>query len=292
MTLFRIQSKHFMFAFLQRCNNFLKNLALIIFMMCCFVPTWVIGQEQDIKLLEEIKRAYEALNYAEAEIKATAALENYQRFTPTQLTGLHKTLGLIYYSDNREELAQRHFQSALTLNPQLQLDSLMVSPKIVKFFEAIKFERHSQANDRVDVQPQIRYILVKDKRPGAATRSLVLPGWGQHYRGSKTKGWIVTAFWGTGIVGYLTTSLARNSARDKYLAEQNPVKIESRYSTFNQLHKVRNGFFFVAASVWVYGIFDALFSGTNSHGVTPNYGFMLYPSATKGMSEIRLSIPF
>ena len=108
-----------------------QKLTFLILLIVFFnFPQAVLAQTNSTMLLKEIQKAYNELNYTEAEIKAKSALESYQDFTSSQLTEVHKTLALIYYSLNRSTESRRQFEVALSLNPELKLDPLFVSPKI------------------------------------------------------------------------------------------------------------------------------------------------------------------
>lgn len=218
----------------------------------------VLGQDQnDTALLREIEQAYNELNFTEAEIKAETALENHERFNADELTQIHKILGLIYFSQNREAEARTEFENALSLNSELELDPLMVSPKIMEFFKQVKTD-FIKEQENTDAASRVRYVLVSDSRPAAAMRSMVLPGWGQLYKEEKRKGIVLMSLWTAGVVGSVVTHIARNDARDDYLAARNPDEIESRFDRFDTFHKLRNNLVLFSAGVWLFSYFDAI----------------------------------
>ncbi|NIR50890.1 tetratricopeptide repeat protein [candidate division KSB1 bacterium] len=222
------------------------------------IPYLAFGQTSEEQLLQEIRKAYQELNYAEAEIKATTALDQYQRFTPVHLTEIHKILGIIYYSQNKPEQARVHFQNALSLTPTLTLDPLYVSPKILDFFKKVKARHAEDGRDTDEVRTNVRYVLVEDPRPAAAIRSMLLPGWGQLYKGETTKGRVLIALWGVGVIGSVTAHFKREQAQDSYLSETDPQRIESRFNTFDSFHKLRNNLLLFSAGVWLYSYLDAI----------------------------------
>ena len=224
---------------------------------------WVLAanahaQSRPTELLQEIRTAYNQLDYAQAEARALAALETYQAFSVAQLTEIHTTLALIYYTQNRIADARAHFVSALNLTPDLTLDPSLVSPKIVRFFEQVKEELQAQNQSADRPEAEVRYVLVQDPRSTAALRSMLLPGWGQHYKGEHRKGWIVVGLWSVGLVGTVTAAILRADAEKRYLDATDPDEIEARYTAFNTWHKVRNSLLAFTAAVWAYGFFDAL----------------------------------
>lgn len=253
------------------------------------------AQNHQSELLSEIRRAYEKLNYAEAEIKALSALKEYRRFSPAQLTEVHKILAIVYYSQNKTNEARTQFESAVSLNPDLTLDPMLVSPKILRFFEEVKgqmfgLEDRLRSNDA----PEIKYILLEDPRPAAAMRSVILPGWGQRYKGENRKGIILTSLWAAGLAGSVAVYVARDNAKDKYLAEGDPSKIESRFATFNNLHKLRNNLALFTASVWLFSYLDAFLrkapSADGLHHPPKRTSFA--PSMSPGQAHFSLQFRF
>lgn len=230
--------------------------AVAIFVLA--LATTARSQTPEKQLLRDVENAYKQLNYSEAEKKARAALEDYQRFDADELTELHKILGIIYYSENRVAEAKTHFQSALDLTPDLALDSLLVSPKILRFFNSIKAEWQALGEHLGSDVATVRYVRAQDPRAGAALRSMLLPGWGQVYKGEPGKGHLLMAAWGVGVIGSIAAHVARNNAHDAYRSETDPDQIESRYQTYNTYQKLHNGFLIFSAGVWLYAYFDAL----------------------------------
>ena len=219
------------------------------------VPAW--GQENDAPRLDAIWEAYQQFEYDAARALARAALDAYEG--PEDLAEVLVILGLISYSENRELEAELQFKEALRLNPNTHLDPLLVSPTIREFFEEVK-GRMEQAGTDETLDPGVvpRYVLVPDRRSEAVLRSMVLPGWGQLYKGDRTKGIVLLGVWGFTAAGSLTAHLRRQQARDDYLAAITTEEAIDRYDTFNQRHKLRNALLISAASVWIVSYVDAL----------------------------------
>ncbi|MDQ7039984.1 MAG: DUF5683 domain-containing protein [Rhodothermus sp.] len=209
------------------------------------------------QLLQTVWQAYQALEYDRADSLARHALTDYTRFTPDQLVALHTVLALVAMSRNEPTEARRHFEAALSLNPELQLDPVLASPKVRDFFEQIRQEMQ-RLSPRTTAETTIRYVLRPDPRPEAALRSLLLPGWGQRYKGQHRKGWILTGSWGLLLGGSLTTHLQYKRAYNRYRRETDPTRIETRYRTANRWFKTRNGLLIGLTAVWAYSYLDAL----------------------------------
>ncbi len=208
-----------------------------------------------------VETAYEALEYAQAEALARQALARPEAFTGAQLVRLHTALGLILYARNDALGAAEQFRAALSLEPGLTLDPVLVSPVTLAFFEETKstFLRERAGDARP--APATRYVVVRDTRPGAALRSLALPGWGQRSRGERTKGWLITAGWATAVGAGIAAHVQRDRARTAYLEETDPERVEDRYRTYNNWHRLRGGLFVAAGAVWAASVVDALARG-------------------------------
>ncbi|MFQ5709400.1 MAG: hypothetical protein ACE5HO_18230 [bacterium] len=252
------------------------------------------SQSREDNLLQEIQNAYTQLNYQEAEIKAKAVLENYNRFSPKQLTEVHKILGIIYFSQNKVEAARQQFENALSLTPDFELDRLFVSPKIVAFFTQVKKQFRAEKDLGGPSKAQVRYVLIEDSRPAATLRSMFLPGWGQLYKGDKTKGRILMALWGVGVAGSIIAHVARQNAEDRYLAETNPARIESRFNTFSRLHKLRNNLLLFSAGVWVFSYLDAILRGKPQHVTASqsNQSILILPTLSSEQARMFVLLRF
>lgn len=242
-----------------------KNISFAVALTFLVFPyAALFAQQESSKTVEQIREYYDQLLFAEAEKQAQEALKKYENFTPGQLEEIHKILGLIYFSQNKPTQAREQFENALSLNADLKLDPLYVSPKILEFFDSVKRDWLA-AKKEEEQQVSVRYLVVEDTRPAAALRSMVLPGWGQFYKGEKKKGIVLSTLWGVGVVGTVLAHIARNNAEDDYLAETDPQKIGSRFSTFNNYHKLRNSLAAFSAAVWVVSYLDAILSRSHSH---------------------------
>ncbi len=207
--------------------------------------------------LDAIWEAYQQFEYAAARELAKAALDAYD--DPANLAEVHVILGLISFSENRALEAHLQFREALRLNRNVELDPLLVSPKILDFFEEVRAGL-AQAGEQERLDPGVvpRYVLVPDRRVEGTLRSMVLPGWGQLYKGERTKGVVLLGVWGFMAAGSLTAHVLRQQAQDTYLEAGTSEEALDRYDTFNRRHKARNALFLGAAGVWFISYVDAL----------------------------------
>lgn len=235
-------------------RDFFKIYILIFALTNIFVNK-VFSQNQAQQMIKEIIKDYNALNYQQAAQKAKQALINYHQFTPPELVELHKYLALINYAQGKIDESKKNFEAALSLNPDLVLSPLYVSPKIIEFFNKIKAELNSEAGKIEELS--LRYILVRNKKFNASLRSIVLPGWGQIYKGEKKKGIVLVSLWTSSVGGLLVTHLKQSKAREVYLDAKESDEIESKYNDYNNYYKARNYLAIFSLALWLYAHIDA-----------------------------------
>ncbi len=176
-----------------------------------------------------------------------------------KLIEVHKYVALSLYNIGKQDSSRAHFYSLLSIDPDFELDPVKTSPKILSFYHNIK-ENFLKDNDNKIALPYKSYIFVEDIRPKAALQSLILPGWGQYYKGQQNKGYLFSgAFLGAALSTAITFSLEKN-LKDKYLKEDNPLKINGRYSDYNNMSKTRRISQYTAIGIWVLSVTDALFT--------------------------------
>lgn len=102
----------------------------------------------------------------------------------------------------------------------------------------------------------------------AGLRSLILPGWGQRYRGRKTRGNVISAAAGVFAIGWALADRSYQSALDLYRrtseldlnlpsrtgGPDDPNPFEERYSRVESRATRARAMGVALASVWVYGI--------------------------------------
>lgn len=235
----------------------MRRLVLVL----AFAAVPVAAQPVDpADLVRAMRDAVARLDDATAEARAREALARYEALTPDQLVEVHSTLGILLHARNEAIEARRQFEAALSLRPDLTLDPLLVSPKTVDFFDEIRAEVAPVSGEPTRGSA-IRYVRVEDPRPGAALRSLAVPGWGQFEKGDRGRGLAFTTAWGVGLVGTLGAHLARADARRAYLDAETPEEATVLYPAYNRWHRARAGFAIGTGVVWAAAVVDALATG-------------------------------
>lgn len=215
-----------------------------------------VAQTSNPIMLEEIETAYRRIEYERAEFLAREALQNYGQYTVAELADIHTILALIAYNRGQLEAARRQFISALQLSPSLELDPALVPPKIVSYFEDLKTELI--AGNAFPTEAALRYVLVTDPRVDAALRSMVIPGWGQYYKGQDRRAGLFAGLFGLTAGGAIFYHFKMESARDRYEDAVSVADAERLYGTYNRYYRTQNGLAQGALVVWVASYLDAL----------------------------------
>lgn len=128
-----------------------------------------------------------------------------------------------------------------------------------------------------------------------AWRSVILPGWGQLHKGSKTKGALVMS----GVVAFAGGIIVTENLRTSYLKkikethDINAIKTYAKKS--DDMQNIRNICIGGAIAVYLYNIIDAAAaSGAKRVLVTPKgqRGFSLQPALTRDMGGLSLTYNF
>ncbi|MDZ7410000.1 MAG: DUF5683 domain-containing protein [candidate division KSB1 bacterium] len=238
--------------------------------------------QTNTQAVSEMRNAFQQLNYAAAKKAGERALQHWQRLTPQQVIEVHQVLAVIAYSEGDFFEAKSQFEQALSLAPDLKLDSLYVSPKIHQFLDQLKA---NLALGNGHSSGTIRYLVIPDVRPQAALRSLVLPGLGQLHKNQTSKGRLLMAGAGAGVVLTAALHLRREKARENYLSAATIAKAETTYRRYNTLNRARNLSALLTSGIWVYSFFDAL----ASPAAQPPPAVSLLPLPTTGKIVAGLS---
>ena len=259
-------------------------------LVACGVPSPVAAQPA-ADVVGEVRAAYQRLDYDAAQARARAAIEG-EDLRLDQRVELHTILALIAFTRNELDEARRHFGLALDLDPGLALDPLLVSPKIVDFFDEVKRDRAPRAGSTAG-EAGLRYVVVRDARPEAVLRSMLLPGWGQLYTGDRTKGWVLAGLWGAAATSGTYAHLRWVDARRAYLDEQDLDRIDPRHATSDAWFKARNNLALAAAGVWLVSYVDALLDRNDPAAtLARRRGLRLAPTPADGSIQLSLRLRF
>lgn len=214
-----------------------------------------LAAQETLPQVADIQRAYDSLKFEEAEALANQALAHAEAYSPADLVQIHLLAAYLGFAQKRSAAARQHFESALSLQPSLTLDSLLVSPRIVRLFEQVKNEYRVGL---VSGAPTVKYIVVQDQRLAGLRRSLVLPGWGQRHLGRPVAGWIYTTGFLVALGAGVGLQVLQEQAHDRYRNAATPADIAAAYDRFNRRYWLRNAVFASAAGIYAVNVLDLL----------------------------------
>lgn len=237
-----------------------------------------------------VRQAYEKLDFDLALARADSIIQFGERYAPEELVEVHTLAALVHIARNQPTAARPHFLSALSIDPDLTLNPTIASPQALELFRLAQEETRS--SQTASTSSTIRYLRVYDPRPSAAYRSMLVPGWGQLYKGQRTRGYTFMGLWVATAAGTLTAHIIRNDRRQSYLNETNPADVQDRYDEFNRWHKARNNLAIGAALTWVVSYLDALiFEGPRQPRSGPSLGLSYHASPGPAAPWVNLRIP-
>lgn len=106
--------------------------------------------------------------------------------------------------------------------------------------------------------------VVLRSRGGAVYRSLILPGWGQHYNLQPVKGIIYSSATALIFGSAILFHVQGLSKLDEYKKETNPVATEKLKKNAEERWEIRNLAIYTGAAFWAWNILDAYLFGYDS----------------------------
>lgn len=196
-----------------------------------------LAQNASGTVADSVRALYQSLEHDAAEVLAREAIEGEAFASIDELADLHFFLGLVRFIRSDSLTARADFETVLSLEHEFRPDPVLVPPRALSFFERVResFVEHTPS----ETPPVIRYVTVYDPRPSAALRSVVLPGWGQRYRGDYLAGGFLTAGWVTTAGSALAISVFDDPDQREW-------------------ETVRNVALVSAGAIWLFAYIDAL----------------------------------
>jgi tetratricopeptide (TPR) repeat protein len=222
------------------------------------------------------EQLYNEGNFREAEQSALRSLQSPNELPPVDRANLYRLLGFTCVALGENEKAKQHFESWLELDPLANLDSVYVSPKIISVFREAAREFSARK-----AQPPPPDTGVLTLQVGAFQRSLLFPGLGQLHRNQRWKGYslLTSEVLLLGTVVY--AQIRYDEARDRYLQETNPARMQDLYDETNDFYHLRNGAAVLAAAVYLYSLFDAAYLPPDTNKPPAGVGLQIAPDLRK-----------
>ena len=216
----------------------------------------VLAQEDDLGVLQDAVALYDEAQHQESIEKLEGLLESPESLSERVRIEVHKYLGFNYFELDKREEAKAEFKRSLSLDPDLRLGP-EVSPRINETFIEALAEYHKE------IREKRRGRLLSTTRMGAGLRSLVVPGWGQNYRGHEGKGYSFLGMGALSLLGWALADYSYRDAQDTYDHAQTDADFDALYLDVEKKADRANMVLYVIAAVWGYNVLDALIAGPN-----------------------------
>jgi len=230
---------------------------ILLFLLLLSTSGLLPAQEQNYDLFR-LQYHYERVEFKEAITAGRKALQDGAALDREQLVTAHKYMAFSFFNLSQNDSARFHFFSLLSIKPDYEPGQAEASPKLRAFFDEIR-KTYRSNNPAAAKEPNLtRYVFVQDKRPAAAWRSMVLPGWGQYYKEQKKHAYYVGGTFTALGLATLGSYIAERSYRSDYLDSNDPARIPQLYDRYNTTQKWRKGLTLATAAFWLWNVGDAL----------------------------------
>jgi tetratricopeptide (TPR) repeat protein len=252
----------------------------------CFSQTMT--QDSLEVMLGKAKDHYYNGEYESAIKQLQSALLYLRQLKQTDQVEAYKYLAFSYVAFGDNERAKVQFKKAFVLDPELELDPATVSPKIIKVFEEAKAEL-AVAPVQEPTEPITELTTDEISSFDATIRSCCVGGWGQMYRGEKSKGRKMMIAWGVTMGTTLVSWIMTADRRDKYNQlywNQPSSAFDDAYKKYKRWYNVACVSTLVFVGVHAYNLFDIVFHkpATRTSMIEQSRGFTF----EAGMDHVKL----
>lgn len=213
------------------------------------------GADGAAEPFQEIIDLFERGQYQPSLQKTLSMLVEQDTLSTLSRTMLHQYAAYNLIAMNRQEEAIFHVRKTLTLTPDLELDPLLISPKIIAVFQEVR-QQMAQEPPPIETEPASLEPPAVVTTGQAVQRSLLFPGLGHLAVGQKTKGRVLLGTEALLISGLVWSIVQREQAYDDYMAQRTPASAATAYDDFQKWHQARTVLAFSAVAVWSYALFD------------------------------------
>ncbi len=176
---------------------------------------------------DTLQKLYDSGNYFAVIEQAETAIKD-TNLTLEDRTGIHTILAFCYVAFDKPRLAKLEFLEALTINPKLELDPMLTSPKIIKVFQEAKSNFRFFMREKQEVQ--------KIKKDFTA---FTIPGIWNIKRGNKKRGYCLLGWSGTSVLSLGISHYQCEKYHKEYLDARIPELIEAKYKNYNRWYQSR-----------------------------------------------------
>jgi len=219
-----------------------------------------------VKLLEQAKNFYNGGEYEKAITELEQALQFLKQLNQLDQVEAYKYLAFSYVAFGDKEKAKDQFRLALKLDPKMELDPSVVSPKIIKVFEEVKSEFAAVPPPVTPpVKPPVKPPATQSHKSEAVTTAMscCIPGLGQMYRGEKAQGTTLMILGSTTLVSFLISAGVAEQKYQDYLAVEPPDTTDAfdrAYKAYRIWYNARAVTGLAFAGVYLYNLYDIIFT--------------------------------
>jgi len=193
------------------------KLFTIIFL---FTTPILLGQESE--LLDSIKRNFEENNYSKVISLSNVLLQHDNSLNERGLIKIFLMRSVSYFALSKKDSAKICYIEILKIDENYEPDPVLISPKIIKFFNPIKSDFHQIQNNNPindpgdDFGEKDKLTEVGNNIASSVVKNIVLPGWG-HFNSSGTlKAIIITSLSSILLGSSIYFIVKTNDLYDKY----------------------------------------------------------------------------
>jgi hypothetical protein len=240
----------------------MKKIVLFFLLLCS-----VSAAQNYSDSLRQIENDFKSFRYEEV-IKSSENLLEINTIPSGVKTELLMMKGISHFVILEDTLAKQSFLEILKIDPSYFPDTIITSPKIIKFFNDIRenYAWYYTPQDTVlQMEQEIKPSAVDSMKlysrtfRGSVVRSLLLPGLGHLYLDQEI-GWYLTIPAGISFITSVYYIFDTNNRREDYLHSQDPDEISEKYKEYNSSYKVRNVSIIIFSAIWLFSQFDILTS--------------------------------
>lgn len=220
------------------------------------LPAYSQSDDEPLNVVESALRLYDMGKLSEAEHTALRALARSDTLNRLDKYNLHKLLAFVAIANEDDEGGKIQFISALRNNPNMLPDPITWSPKVRRVFELARLEFQREQN------LELRKMLALEAEIGrsASIRSLIFPGYGQYYKGQRSKSAIIASSFLASASLLIYNYIIQSDLRQRYLDANNPIDAQKRWKEYRDNVYMVNITAIMAISIYSYSYFDALWA--------------------------------
>ncbi len=214
----------------------------------------------------DIRAQYELFEYQKVISLADSVLNHGDTLYSSDIVDIWLLKAQSHYALDQVAEARKCFVELLKIQSDFSPNAEAISPKIISLFNEVKadFEKQKTVIVKRPVQiiEPVHREEIKYKPEHAALyhfailKSVVLPGWGHLTLEENTKGWVITSAAAVNLTSLVYYVFSTNAKEKRYLNENIPAEIKSKYNEYNSSYKIRNSLIVSFVALWLYAQYD------------------------------------